>query len=202
MIIANGQALISLLTAEPYQGKTTVAVNRLRTAQAVYFVPTPNNKNALLSRIPWLYIAELTPERLAALAKRGQPFRVVMSDKDAGQLQAFMGPEWVGWAFVFDDYPQIFLTKPANVLVTSFVAGIRHRDGQIIVTTQRVKGTIPRFVQITADEIIQVGPLIDAEEARVLYGMGGGARYGNFKAFYQAISHAPKYSEFIIKKTE
>lgn len=194
-------ALISLLTAEPEQGKTTVAVNRLRIRQAVYFVPTPNNKNKLLAAIPWVYVAELSPERLDALNKAGRPFRVVISDKEAGRLADFMAPEWAGWAFVFDDYPQIFYTKPANTLFVSFVAGIRHREGQIIVTTQRVKGVMPRFVQIVADEIVQVGPLIDMEEARVLYGMGGGARYGNFKSFYAAIAHAPKYSEFIIKKT-
>lgn len=192
-------SLITLLTAPPENGKTTVALRRLKTRSAIFFVPTALNKNAGLAAIPWANFADLTAENLAALAEKGQAFRIVTTDADAPRLGEFIDPRWAGWAFVFDDLPQMFYTKQSLTHLARFVAGIRHRDGQIIITTQRIKGVIPPFIQINADEITQVGPLLPMEEARILYYMGGSSRYATFKEFYRAIVTNPQYNEFHIK---
>jgi|SRR5579872_6423750 len=193
-------SLITLYTAEPGNGKTYAALVKLKASRAVVFVPTASNKNELLSKIPWVFLRDLTPKELERLRLGFKQFRVVISCEEAGQLAAFMSPQWEGWAFVLDDLPQLFYNKPAQAQVDRFAAGIRHRDGQLVITTQRILGFVPPFCRAVADEIFQVGPLIEQTEARCLYYMGGSSRYPVFKDFYKAIATNPQYGLFPIKQ--
>lgn len=194
-------SLISLLTAEPGKGKTTAALGMIRYPSAVFFVPTASNKNEGLAGLPWIFLKDIQPGHLRTLARQRQNFRVVLADTESARLEEFMGPEWAGWTFVFDDFPQLLYTKPSRTIFDHFAAGVRHREGQIIVTTQRILGVIPAFVRTVADEIYQVGPLLEITESRGLYYMGGSSQYPEFKAFYKAISSNPAYKLFPIKKT-
>lgn len=196
-------ALISVFTAEPGKGKTEAAVLRVGRNKAVFFCPTPTNKNKRLSAIPWAYASEvlaLKEDELAQFQKENPRVRLIFGPEEASMLRQFMGHEWDGYIFVLDDLPQLVPEPRYFSHVIAFIAGIRHRDGKAIITTQRVLGVTPTFVRTVADEIAQVGPLVAQDEARTLYMMGGSARYAHFRDFYKAISTNPPYTLFPIKE--
>lgn len=195
-------ALITLLTAEPGKGKTTVALDLTKGSRAVFFCPTPLNKNKGMTALPYLWGKDLKPEMVKQLQKQHPRFRVILGPDDGAVIDTFMAPEWEGYTFVFDDFPQLFpYAKDAKRFFGFFVAGVRHRDGAVIVTTQRIRGILPVISRVMADQIIQVGPLVAEDEAKALYTMGGGGKYPKFKDFYAAISTNPPYHQFHVKST-
>lgn len=195
-------ALITVYTAEPGKGKTQAALTRIGRAKAVFFCPTPLDKNKLLNRLDFIYARELLllkPDELASFQKRFPQFRCILGYDEAHLLQDFMGEEWAGYVFVLNDLPQLVPQQKDFQYVVQFIAGIRHRDCTVMITTQRVLGVTPPYVRVIADEILQVGPLVAQDEARTLYMMGGSSKYPLFKDFYAAISKNPPYSIFVVK---
>jgi hypothetical protein len=124
--------------------------------------------------------------------------RLVLRIGEAELLRRFMAG-WEGYTFVFDDVPSLFPFRRDQQVFAEFASTIRHRGGAIIATTQYVRGVATPLFRALADRIDQVGPLIAEDEARILYLMGGSARFPNFKSFYSAIKNNPPYKLFPIK---
>lgn len=193
-------ALICLLTAQPGKGKSQAALG-LMGPKAVFFAPTPINANPKITAIPWAYVHDIGDKEMADIQKDHPRMRLILDVGEVGLLTRFMDDSWAGYTFVFDDYPQLFPFHSDGEKFGLFIVGIRHRQGRVIVTTQQIKGVMPRLARTVADEIIQVGPLVAEDEARLLYQMGGGATYRKFSQFYEAISTNPDYALFYVKKS-
>ena len=191
-------ALIHLLTAQPKAGKTEAALG-LAGPRAIFFVPSPRNANPKFSAIPWAWCKDLGREKVAAFQKAHKRARLVLMPHESQLLTLFMGPEWEGYTFVFDDFPQLFPTGKAVNDFVMFACGVRHRDGEVIVCTQRIAGVLPPLVRALADQITQVGPLVSQEEAKTLYTMGASAQFPRLQDFYLVISKNPPYKQFPIK---
>lgn len=195
-------ALISVFTAEPGKGKTQAALLRAPRDRVAVFCPTPRNKNAMLNALDWVYAREMPfddEDALTRFQRENKRIRIVLGYQEGHLLDHFMGPQWDNWTFIFDDFPQLFITPEDKKAFVRFAAGVRHREGVIIITTQRVLGILDPYVRVVADELAQVGPLVAEDEARNLYVMGGSARYPKFRDFYTAISRNPAYKLFVIK---
>ncbi len=192
-------SLLTILTAEPNAGKTTVALALAGRSRAVWLVPTHINKNKGLKVIPWQFLNKVPNRLLLPTVKKFGQVRFVIDDENAELITQFMAPSFNGLTFIFDDMPAVFFSKRAQTIFAKFASGIRHREGRIIITTQRIKGVISPFARAMADEIIQVGPLVAEDEARALYTMGGGAKYAKFNDFYAEIRKNKKYHAFKIK---
>lgn len=194
-------ALIQILTAAPKAGKTQAAL-ALAGARAVFFVPSPQNANPDFNALPWEYARNLKPAMVAGFQTKYPVSRLVLGPNEWSKVSpVFMADAWTGYTFIFDDFPVLFPYARDAGLFAEFAAGIRHRDGRIIVTTQRISGILPPLVRALSDEITQVGPLIARDEARNLYVMGGSATFATYEEFYQAISRNKKYSLFSVKST-
>jgi hypothetical protein len=124
--------------------------------------------------------------------------RLVLRLGEAELLRRFE-TGWEGYTFVFDDVPALLPFRRDQQVFAEFAATIRHRGGSIIATTQYVRGVATPLFRALADRIDQVGPLVAEDEARILYLMGGSARFPNFKSFYSAIKNNPPYKLFPIK---
>ncbi len=196
-------ALIHLLTAQPKAGKTQATLS-LAGDRVVFFVPSQYNANPLFTALPWVQASKLkaAPRVLRLFQEKYPRFRAVLNPGESQLVtDLFMGPEWDGYTFVFDDFPVLFMTPSEANVVSRFAAGVRHRTGRIIITTFRVRGVLPSFMRNLSDEITQVGPLVAEDEAKTLYLMGGSARYRRFNDFYDAISTVPRYQQFPVKIT-
>jgi len=191
-------ALITILTAEPRKGKTQAALG-LVGPRAVFFVPSALNANPLVNKIPWAYARDVVGVDVPKFQKKHPKARLVLEIGESQLLEHFKGPDWAGYTFVFDDFPQLLPLAEDGRNFLSFIAGIRHREGTVIVTTQRIAGVMPRISRVLADTIIQVGPLMAQDESDVLYVMGGSGAYRTKKEFYQAISTNPDYELFYVK---
>lgn len=191
--------LIHLLTAQPKAGKTQAALS-LAGERVLIFVPSAQNANPKLTEIPYLRAEDFHNLDLEKFQEKHPKARVIIGIGRAELIQSFTGPEWEGYTFIFDDLPVLFPYQKDAKIFAEFSAGIRHRQGQVIVTTQYIRGVATPLMRAISDQITQVGPLIAEDEARILYQMGASAKYPTFKAFYKAVQNNPKYKLFPIKE--
>lgn len=198
--------LVTIIVAAPGQGKTELFM-KLAGEKCLCFVPTPAQANPKFAAWPWaeaLEFAQGLPESRRQLAESYGKLRLVLKmDKAEEVLPWFVaaGEIWKGWTFGFDDFPQLFTDVPSARQFAAFSAGIRHRGCNIIVTTQRIHGLIPRFVRSCSDIVYQVGPVYAREDGKDLYELSSG-KDTNFDQFYSRISTTPKYGVFPVRELD
>lgn len=200
--------LITLLTAAPNQGKTYTALELVGDRKCVFFVPSAWNKNEKFQEWQWATAEKFAEgqiwwkQTMLDLPPYNNHIRLVMLPGQAEDvLPWFEDEKWAGWVFGFDDFPQLLPNSKDHTAFSSFVAGIRHRDGEIIVTTQRLHGQVPPLVRGMADTIIQLGPLYSTEESDILYRLSDGMDRTSAE-FYERISSTPRYGRFYVRNFE
>jgi hypothetical protein len=192
--------LITLVCAAPGAGKTELTMDLVGKAKCIAFVPSSKNKNKRFNVWSWQWAEKYAQGPAAVRQVLTDQVRLVMMPGQASTvLPYFMTAEWEDWVFVFDDYPQIFVDWADHKAFVMFVAGIRHRDGSIIVTSQSLLGMVPKYVRTCSDVIVQVGPVWGREEARSLYELNTG-QFRNFNEFYKQISSSKRYEKFPVRQ--
>lgn len=192
-------ALLTILTAGFKAGKTQAAFELVKSSKAIWFVSSPANKQKDLVALPWKVLRDIEPDLVQKVCTEFRQLRFVVADRDAELLASFKSKFFAGYVFLFDDMPTLFYSAKAKKQLEVFFADVRQHDLRIIITTQRVQGILPPFSRLVADEVIQVGPLLDEEEARALFRMSGRVQYRTFTEFYDVISANPKYKRFQVK---
>lgn len=195
-------AFLVIYTAGYKAGKTQAAVDSLRSGRALLLVPSHENKNADLMKIPWFgfrALVELEDRLQTATLQIHRQLRLVCADKDAELLPFLKSGDFAGYTIVFDDFPTLFYSAKSRRLVEAFLGDIRQKDLKVIITTQRIKGILPRFAQVVAEEIYQVGPLADKAEAQNLYDLGGAGKYEEVSDFRKALKALKQYQQLKVK---
>lgn len=191
--------LVTLITAPPTQGKTECAVDLVGKDKCVAFVPAAANKNKKFAAWPWQWADHYASGPVSARQVLTPKVRLVLLPGQFPEiLPWFMVDEWAGWTFMFDDLPQMVEGPTDLRAVKAFTAGIRHRDGSMIITSQRLQGEVPPFVRTCADTVYQIGPVYSREEAGVLYRLSSG-KDRTFNEFYDRISEVKRYERFPVR---
>jgi len=191
--------LITLITAAPTQGKTECAMELIGKDKCIAFVPAAANKNKKFAAWPWQWAEQYARGPAAPRQVLTDQVRLVLlPGQFPDVLPWFMNNEWQNWTFLFDDLPQMVDGQVDLRAFKAFIAGIRHRDGSIVVTSQRLQGEIPPFVRTCTDVIYQIGPIYSREEAGILYRLSSG-KDRTFNEFYERISNAKRYEKFPVR---